>query len=321
MLGAYFVPFQQRHGPVEAVAQLAHVAGPAVGGQVFGHVAGKARARALQLAREAGDELLGQGHDVRLALAQGGQRQTQHIEAVVEIFAELAFVHQIQQLLLGGADEAHVDPHLLLVPDPAEDAVLQHPQELGLQMGGHVAYLVQHQGAAARQLQHAALALGVVAKGAGGVAKQLALGHVVRHGGAVQRHEGMAGSQAGAVAGAGQQLLAGAGLPHDEQGGILHRELGGLGQHLLHLLALGLQVLEAPHFHRMERAEVHADPAGGFEHHNGAGQGLFALLFGHEQRHQIAEVLLAAEAEFAGLGLDLARLQPAGEGEALDQGA
>ncbi|MNT29785.1 hypothetical protein D3C72_1655450 [compost metagenome] len=135
VLGAKFVPFQQGHGPVEAVAQLAHVAGPAVGGQVLGHVAGKARAWALQLAREAGDELLGQGHDVRLALAQGGQRQTQHIEAVVEIFPELAFVHQIQQLLLGGADEAHVDPHLLLVPDPAKDPVLQHPQELGLQMG------------------------------------------------------------------------------------------------------------------------------------------------------------------------------------------
>ncbi|MNH17378.1 hypothetical protein D3C79_770470 [compost metagenome] len=122
------------------------------------------------------------------------------------------------------------------------------------------------------------------------------------------------------MAGTGQQLLAGAGLADDEQGGILHCEFRGLGQHLFHLLALGLQVFEASHLHRMERAEVHADPAGGFEHHHGAGQGLLALLFCHEQRHQIAEVLLTAEAEFAGLGLDLARLQPAGEGETLDQG-
>ena len=50
---------------------------------------------------------------------------------------------------------------------------------------------------------------------------------------------------------------------------------------------------------------MHADPAGGLEHHHGAGQSLPALLLGHKQRHQIAEVLLAAEAELAGLGLDL----------------
>ncbi len=230
-------------------------------------------------------------------------------------------MHQIQQLLLGSADEAHIDLHLLLVADPAEHTVLQHPQELGLQMGRHVADFVQHQGATARQLQYPALALSVVAKGAGGVTEQLALGHVVRHGRAVERHEGMAGAQTGTVAGAGQQLLAGAGLADDQQRRILHRQLARLGQHLFHLLALGLQVLKAPHFHRVERAEVHADPAGGLEHHHGAGQGLLAAGFCHEQRHQIRQILLAADAELAGLRADLARLQPAAEGEALDQGA
>ncbi len=76
-------------------------------------------------------------------------------------------MHQIQQLLLGGADETDVDLHLLLVTDPAEYPILQYPQKLGLQMGRHVADLVQHQGAATGQLQHAALAFGVVAKGTG----------------------------------------------------------------------------------------------------------------------------------------------------------
>ncbi len=321
LLGTQLIPFQQGHGPIKTVAQLAHVAGPAIGGQVIGHVAGKARTRALQLAGKAGDKLLGQRHDVRLALAQGRQTQTQHVEAIVEIFPKLAFMHQIQQLLLGGADEAHIDLHLLLVAHPAKYPVLQHPQELGLQMGRHVADLVQHQGAAARQLQHAALALGVVAKGSGGIAKQLALGHVVRHGGAVESHEGVAGAQAGAVTGTGQQLLAGTGLADNEQRGILHRQLAGLGQYLFHLGALGLQMLKAPHFHRMKGAEMHADPTGGLEYHHGAGQGLSALLLGHEQRHQIRQILLAMDGEFAGLGLDLARLQPATEGEALDQGA
>ena len=123
------------------------------------------------------------------------------------------------------------------------------------------------------------------------------------------------------MAGAGQQLLAGAGFADDEQRRILHRQLARLGQHLFHLLALGLQVFKAPHFHRVKRAEVHADPAGGFEHHHGAGQGLSALLLGHEQRHQIRQILFAIDTELAGLRPDLARFQPAAEGEALDQGA
>ncbi len=228
-------------------------------------------------------------------------------------------MHQIQQLFLGGADETHVDLHLLLVTNPAEHPILQHPQKLGLQMGRHVANLVQHQGAAACQLQYAALALGVVAKGAGGITKQLALGHVIGHGGAVEGHKGVAGAQAGPVTGAGQQLLAGAGLADDQQRRVLHRQFARLRQHLFHLGTLGLQMLEAPHFHRMKRAEMQADPTGRFEHHHGTGQRLLAAGFCHEQRHQIRQILFAIETELAGLRLDLARLQPAGEGETLDQ--
>ncbi len=88
LLGAKLVPLQQRHGAIEAVAQLAHVARPAISSQIVCHVAGKARAWTLQFAGKARDKLLGQHHDIRLALAQRRQRQTQHVEAIVEILAE-----------------------------------------------------------------------------------------------------------------------------------------------------------------------------------------------------------------------------------------
>ncbi len=198
---------------------------------------------------------------------------------------------------------------------------MQHPQELGLQVGRHVADLVQHQGAAARQLQHAALALGIVAKGAGGIAEQLALGHVIRHGSAVEGHEGVAGAQAGSVTGAGQQLLAGTGLADDEQRRILHRQFARLRQHLFHLGALALQMLEPLRLHRVERAEVQTNPAGRFEHHHGPRQRLLTAGFCHKERQQIRQILFAVEAEFAGLRPDVARFQPAAEGEALDQRA
>ncbi|MNN84841.1 hypothetical protein D3C81_2020490 [compost metagenome] len=69
--------------------------------------------------------------------------QGQHIQAVVEVLAEFALGAEFGQVHLGGADHPHVEVDLLVAADPAEAAVLQEAQQLGLQARAHLADAVE----------------------------------------------------------------------------------------------------------------------------------------------------------------------------------
>ena len=65
-----------------------------------------------------------------------------------QVFPEQPCAHPGFQVLVGGGDHPDVDPHRRMAADPIELAVGQHPQQAGLQVGGHVADFVEEQGAA-----------------------------------------------------------------------------------------------------------------------------------------------------------------------------
>ena len=79
------------------------------------------------------------------------------------------------QIAVGRGDPAHVDLERARAADALEAALLEHAQQLGLQLGLELADLVEEERAAVGQLEPAALALGRAGERALLVAEQLAL--------------------------------------------------------------------------------------------------------------------------------------------------
>ena len=140
---------------------------------------------------------------------------------------------------------ADVDRLGAVLADAHDHLLLQHAQELDLQVERHLADLVEEDGAAVGRVELARL----VGDGAGeralDVTEQLRLEQVLGNGAAVDGDERPLGARRAAVHLARDELLAGAGLAGDE-----HRDVGGgdlldLLEDLLHRRARADDVAEA----------------------------------------------------------------------------
>ena len=85
-----------------------------------------------------------QGRDVLAPIGQARNMDTDHVQAVEQVFAKLAGLHQRLQVLVGRGDDAHVHLDRHMTTHPVELAVGQDPQQAGLGVGGHVADLVEN---------------------------------------------------------------------------------------------------------------------------------------------------------------------------------
>ena len=161
-------------------------------------------------------EVLHERRDVLSPLAQRRHRDREDVEPVPEVLAEAAGLHLLVQAAVGGGHEAHVGLERRGPADALELPVLDHPQELGLQLEGQLADLVEEEGAAVGDLE-AALALG---DGPGEsallVAEELALDERGRQRRAVELDEGPGPARAQVVDRVGDELLADARLPLEE---------------------------------------------------------------------------------------------------------
>jgi hypothetical protein len=164
-------------------------------------------------------EALGQGRDVLLALAQGGDVDGEDVQAVVEVGAERAAVAQVLEVHVGGGDDPRLHGNVLLPAHPVEDAVLEHLEELDLHRRGHGADLVQEDGAVGGQLELAELAAHRAGEGPLLVAEELALQQVLGDGPAVHADEGAVPAVGVGVDEPGQHALAGAGLALEQDRG------------------------------------------------------------------------------------------------------
>ena len=122
---------------------------------------------------------------------KGRQEHRNHVDAIVEVGAELALGHRMLEILVGGADQPHVHLERALAADAFEFALLQHAQQLGLERRRYLADLVEQQRAAVGELE----ASGPLADGAGEgallVAEQLRFEHALGQRGAIELDEGL----------------------------------------------------------------------------------------------------------------------------------
>ena len=202
--------------PLDDVLQLADVPGPAVGLERAQRLLGEGdlplRPRELMLDERA---------DVLGPLAQRGHADVHHVEAVHQVFAELAGRDGGHDVLVGGRDHAHVDlrPHRFGA-DGLNLAVLEEAQEHRLHAQAHLGHFVQEDRAVVRLLQHADLVAERVRERALHVAEQLRLEQRLRDAGAVDRHERLPGAAGVGVDELGDEVLADAALAGDQHLGV-----------------------------------------------------------------------------------------------------
>jgi hypothetical protein len=133
----------------ETIAQLADIAGPVIGTKVVQRRTGKSGQRLPQLAAEDPQEVVGQLGDILPPLPKGGKGQGKGVEAVKEIQAKGTLPATLFEIAMGGNDDAEICRLRLIGADLFIDPFFQETQEFGLERQGHIADLVEKQGAGA----------------------------------------------------------------------------------------------------------------------------------------------------------------------------
>ena len=101
--------------------------------------------------------MLGQRQRVLGTLAQGRRLERHHVQAVKQIAAEIALLHGLFQIAIGGGQQPDIQLNGLGSAHAFHLALLQHAQELGLQEGRKLSDFVQENRAALGHLELALL--------------------------------------------------------------------------------------------------------------------------------------------------------------------
>src|SRR5579859_6654215 len=210
----------ENHNALDDVFEFANVAGPVILGEVGEGFFADLHAGAAILATELGEEFAGEERDVLLAFAEGRHEKRNDVEAIEEVFAEVALGDFLFEILVGAGDEAHVDAKGLGAADRGEELIVECAEDLGLSLEAHVADFVKIERASIGTFEGAALFGRAAGLRAVAIAEELGLNVIFRDGGAVELDEDAVAAQALGVNGAGDEFLAGAGFAVDEDAAV-----------------------------------------------------------------------------------------------------
>ena len=242
---------RERQRPLQDVLQLAHVAGERIALQVAQCHAGELR-NALQTAAlcQPLQNGVSQNAHVLLPLAQRRHAQLDHVEPIEKVLPEPSLCHALRQVLMGGADDAHIHRFFRHRPHLADALFLDGAQQLHLHGQRQIGHLIQEQRAAIGRHEEAD-PIGVCPRERPlAVAEELRLHQILGNGAAVHGDERPFGTAAQLVDQPRSQLLAGTGLTGDVHGrhaachardGSAHRVDGGRRAQKLGGLAPGLR--------------------------------------------------------------------------------
>src|SRR5439155_109224 len=102
-----------------------------------------------------GEEVTGERHDIFASRPQRQELDRDHVQAEVEVLAEAAGRDLVAQDAVGRRDDAHVDRARRAAADAQDLALLQHAQELHLDVGRDLGDLVEEERAAVGALEAA----------------------------------------------------------------------------------------------------------------------------------------------------------------------
>ena len=167
----------------------------------------------------------------------------QHVEAVVQVLAELATRHRLLDRLVGGGQHADIDPHRSLAAHRTDLALLQRAQQFHLCQQRNLGDFIEKERAAVGLAEEALLVGDRAGEGAAPVSEQLAFDQRVGNGATVDGDERPLPAHRRVVDQSRHQLLAGAAFPGDENGALGARHLLNETQQTLHLGRLRDEIL------------------------------------------------------------------------------
>ena len=145
-------------------------------------------------------------------VAQRRNRDRKDVETIVQVAAEASRADFLGQISIGRGDHPHVHIDSTRTAEPFDLALLEHPQQLRLELERQFPDLVEQNGPSMRQLEPANLGRMGAGERATLAAEELALDQVGGKRGAVDDDERSGAARAAAVDRPGQQFLAGAGF-------------------------------------------------------------------------------------------------------------
>src|SRR5262249_5635051 len=174
-------------------------------------------------AGDAAGEVIAEGVDSFWPLTEGRYRDREDVQAVVQIVTEAAPFDHPAEVPVRGGDQTDVDVDRPCPTETLELVLLQHAEELRLQLERDLAHLVEEERATVSELEPSDPLGDRAGERPPLVAEQLALEQARRDGGAVDLDEGPVAAPARIVDGAGDQFLSRAGLAQEEHGRVGRR--------------------------------------------------------------------------------------------------
>src|SRR6202041_2646501 len=135
--------------------------------------------------REMPDKEAHEFGDVLFSLAERRKRNRENIQAIVEVFAELAVLDHVPQITVGGSDDTDIDSRRAGAAHWLELALLKHTEELGLKFQGHVTNFIEEQRATVGEGKAADVRIDGARESSAFMAEKLAFEKARRHGRAV----------------------------------------------------------------------------------------------------------------------------------------
>ncbi len=162
------------------------------------------------------EDLLGDSRQIFRTVAQRRHFQGELRQPVIEVAAEFSSVHQFLKILIGRRHQSHVHADLLAAAQPKIRHVVQHPQQLDLDLQFQVPNLVQKQRSLVGDLKESRLGGVGAAERAFFVAEQLALHQMLRNRRAIHVHQRPVAAQRVIVDGVGNHFFSHARLAHNQ---------------------------------------------------------------------------------------------------------
>src|SRR5690606_10280981 len=114
------------------------------------------------------------------------------LQPVEQVLTKAAIGHRLGQIAVGRGDDAHIHLDFVITAHRPHAAVLQYPEQFGLQRQGHFAELVEHQAAAVGLLEQAGALGASTGEGTSGMAEELAFHQLAGYATTVDREVGLA---------------------------------------------------------------------------------------------------------------------------------